>query len=174
MRIPDFTLERYFAQWEFAAKHLLCASDIRGLYPMSELVGLADPELKALWKGLHLGYTKSTGHPLLRRGVRLDLRDHRTRRGADIRRCRGGEIFCLMNVLHQPGRSRHRHLAWLPEPVRDRPRQRSRDLAARAARVGRLGHRHRPAALRGPSDDPPHRRQHPTQPDRHDGRPDDL
>ena len=27
MRIPDFTLERYFARWEFAVEHVLCAID---------------------------------------------------------------------------------------------------------------------------------------------------
>ena len=65
MRIADFALERFFARWEFAVRHLLCASDVEG-YPMAELVALADPETRSLWEDLRLGYTESTGHPLLR------------------------------------------------------------------------------------------------------------
>ncbi len=45
MRIADFELERYFARWEFAVDHLLCASDVEG-YPMSELLALADEETR--------------------------------------------------------------------------------------------------------------------------------
>src|SRR5687767_6075493 len=51
MRIADFALERFFARWEFAVEHLLCASDLQG-YPMAELLGLADAETRALWDGL--------------------------------------------------------------------------------------------------------------------------
>ena len=68
MRITDFALERYFARWEFAVEHLLCASDVQG-YPMGELLALADDETRAMWDGLTLGYTESTGHPLLRREI---------------------------------------------------------------------------------------------------------
>ena len=65
MRISDFALERYFARWEFNSRYLLCASDVQG-YPLAELLALADDESRALWDGLRLGYTESTGHPLLR------------------------------------------------------------------------------------------------------------
>jgi aspartate/methionine/tyrosine aminotransferase len=101
MRMPDFTLERYFAQWEFAAKHLLCASDVEG-FPMSELVGLADAEGKSLWKGLHLGYTESTGHPLLRKEIAAT---YETIEADDVLTFAGAEeaIFCLMNVMLGPG-----------------------------------------------------------------------
>ena len=43
MQTPDFALERYFARWEFAVRHLMCASDVEG-WPMAELLALADPE----------------------------------------------------------------------------------------------------------------------------------
>lgn len=101
MRIPDFTLERYFAEWEFTAKHLLCASDVEG-FPMSELVGLADTETKGLWKGLHLGYTESTGHPLLRAEIAAT---YETIEPDDVLTFAGAEeaIFCLMNVMLGPG-----------------------------------------------------------------------
>ena len=68
MRIADFALERYFARWEFAVEHLLCASDVQGV-PMGDLLALADDETRDLWDRLTLGYTESTGHPLLRREI---------------------------------------------------------------------------------------------------------
>jgi aspartate/methionine/tyrosine aminotransferase len=101
MRMPDFALERYFARWEFAVDHLLCASDVQG-YPMADLLAVADPETRALWDDLALGYTESTGHPLLRReiaalydGVEPD----------DVLVLAGAEegIFCLANTMLGPG-----------------------------------------------------------------------
>jgi len=101
MRIADFQLERFFARWEFAVEHLLCASDLQA-YPMADLVAQADDEARALWEGLTLGYSESSGHPLLRReiaamydGVEPD----------DVLTFTGAEegIFCLMNVLLGPG-----------------------------------------------------------------------
>ena len=97
MRIADFALERYFARWEFAVEHLLCASDVQG-YPMAELLALADDETRALWDGLALGYTESTGHPLLRREIAalydsIDADEVLTFAGAEE------AVFCLINVL---------------------------------------------------------------------------
>jgi aspartate/methionine/tyrosine aminotransferase len=100
MRIADFALERYFARWEFAVEYLLCASDVEG-YPMAELLALADEEARGLWENLRLGYTESTGHPLLRaeiaslyEGIEAD----------DILVFAGAEeaIFCLANVVLGP------------------------------------------------------------------------
>jgi aspartate/methionine/tyrosine aminotransferase len=101
MRIADFALERYFARWEFAVEHLLCASDLQG-YPMAELLALADPETRAMWDGLTLGYTESTGHPLLRREIaalydRIEPDDVLVFAGAEE------GIFCLANVALGPG-----------------------------------------------------------------------
>jgi aspartate/methionine/tyrosine aminotransferase len=101
MRIADFALERYFAQWEFAVEHVLCASDVEG-FPMSDLIALADTETKALWKGLKLGYTESAGHPLLRGAI---ASTYETIEPDDVLTFAGAEeaIFCLMNVLVGPG-----------------------------------------------------------------------
>jgi aspartate/methionine/tyrosine aminotransferase len=101
MRIADFALERYFARWEFAVEHLLCASDVQA-YPMGDLLALADDESRALWDGLTLGYTESTGHPLLRREIAslyagLEADDVLVFAGAEE------GIFCLVNVLLGPG-----------------------------------------------------------------------
>jgi aspartate/methionine/tyrosine aminotransferase len=101
MRIADFALERYFARWEFAVRHLLCASDVEG-YPMAELLAIADDETRALWEGLRLGYTESTGHPLLRAEIAAG---YETLEPDDILVFAGAEeaIFCLSNVLLGPG-----------------------------------------------------------------------
>ena len=101
MRIADFELERFFARWEFAVRHVLCASDVEG-YPMAELLALADDETRALWDGLRLGYTDSTGHPLLRREI-AGLYEHV--QPDDVLVFAGAEegIFCLANVLLAPG-----------------------------------------------------------------------
>jgi len=101
MRIADFALERYFARWEFSARYLLCASDVQG-YPMADLLALADDESRALWADLRLGYTESTGHPLLRREI-TSLYD--TIEPDEILTFAGAEeaIFCLVNALVGPG-----------------------------------------------------------------------
>lgn len=108
MRIADFALERYFARWEFAVRHLLCASDVQGL-PMAELLELADDETRGLWDGLRLGYTESTGHPLLRAEI-AGL--YETITPDDVLVFAGAEeaIFCLLNVLLGPGD--HAVVAW--------------------------------------------------------------
>ena len=101
MRIADFALERYFARWEFAARYVLCASDVQG-YPMADLLALVDEETRTLWTDLRLGYTESTGHPLLRREI-ASLYD--TIGPDEVLTFAGAEeaIFCLVNVLVGPG-----------------------------------------------------------------------
>ena len=68
MRLPEFTLERYFARFEFDAPYLLSSSDVEG-FRLPELLALADDECRALWAELSLGYTESPGHPALRRAI---------------------------------------------------------------------------------------------------------
>jgi aspartate/methionine/tyrosine aminotransferase len=101
MRIADFALERYFARWEFAVEHLLCASDVQA-YRMAELLVLADDETRALWDGLELGYTESTGHPMLRREI-ASL--YETIDGDEVLTFAGAEeaVFCLMSAMCGPG-----------------------------------------------------------------------
>jgi aspartate/methionine/tyrosine aminotransferase len=101
MRIADFALERYFARWEFAVEHLLCASDVEG-WPMADLLAAADPEARALWDGLRLGYTESLGHPLLRKEI-AGL--YETARPDDVLVFAGAQeaIFLLSHALLGPG-----------------------------------------------------------------------
>lgn len=97
MQIADFALERFFARWEFAVEHLLCASDVEG-FPMADLLALADDETREMWANLRLGYAQTTGHPLLRREIAalydgIEPDDVLVFVGA------GEAIFCLANVL---------------------------------------------------------------------------
>ncbi|MDY7229294.1 aminotransferase class I/II-fold pyridoxal phosphate-dependent enzyme [Hyalangium rubrum] len=108
MRIPDFTLERYFARWEFSAPYLLCSSDIEG-WRMSELLALADADSRARWEALTLGYTESTGLPALREAIAtlypgLSPEQVLTFAGAEE------AVFILMNVLLGP--SEHAVVTW--------------------------------------------------------------
>lgn len=101
MRIADFALERYFARWEFAVKHVLCASDLEG-WPMADLLELADDETREMWTGLRLGYTESSGHPLLRREI-ATLYDMIV--ADDVLVFAGAEeaIYCLLSTCLEPG-----------------------------------------------------------------------
>jgi aspartate/methionine/tyrosine aminotransferase len=101
VRIADFALERFFARWEFAVRHLLCASDVEG-WRMADLLALADDETAALWADLRLGYTEAPGHPLLRAEI-ASL--YETITPDDVLVFAGAEeaIFCLSNVLLGPG-----------------------------------------------------------------------
>jgi aspartate/methionine/tyrosine aminotransferase len=101
VRIADFALERFFARWEFAVEHLLCASDVEG-YPMREVLALADDQTRSMWDGLRLGYTESTGHPLLRAEI---ASPYDGLEADDVLVFAGAEegIFCLANVLLGPG-----------------------------------------------------------------------
>src|SRR4051812_8199057 len=66
--IADFSLERYFARWEFAVRYNLCASDPESM-SMVELLSLADDDAQSRWGELRLGYTESLGLPALREEI---------------------------------------------------------------------------------------------------------
>lgn len=68
MNFTPFKLERYFALYEFSAKYLLSSSDCDGLR-VSELLQLADPDMRHQWENLTLGYTESLGLSLLREEI---------------------------------------------------------------------------------------------------------
>jgi aspartate/methionine/tyrosine aminotransferase len=101
MRIADFALERYFARWEFAVRHVACASDVES-WSMAELLELADDETRATWNGLTLGYTESTGHPLLREAIASLYESVST---DDVLVFAGAEeaVFCLFSTSLEAG-----------------------------------------------------------------------
>ncbi len=99
--IEPFLLERYFAEHEFATPYLLCSSDLESV-PMRDLVAAADDDSAALWHDLRLGYTETTGHPLLRAELAalydtVDADDVVTFAGASE------AITCLVSGLVAPG-----------------------------------------------------------------------
>jgi len=101
MRLPDFTLERYFARWEFNVRHSLCSSDLES-WRLDELLALADDTGRALWRDLMLGYTESPGHPQLRAEI-AGL--YETVAPDEVLTFAGAEeaIFTVMNVMLGPG-----------------------------------------------------------------------
>ena len=101
MQLAEFALERYFARWEFAVRHVLCASDVEG-WRMAALLDLADDETRAMWESLRLGYTESTGHPLLRAEI-AELYEHVDPDRVLVFAGAEEAIFCLANVLVGPG-----------------------------------------------------------------------
>jgi aspartate/methionine/tyrosine aminotransferase len=101
MQIADFALERYFAKWEFAVRHVLCASDVEP-YALSELLALADDDARRRWESLTLGYTESLGLPALRGEIAglyegIDADDVITFAGAEE------GVFLGMHALLGPG-----------------------------------------------------------------------
>lgn len=62
--LPDFALEVYLGEWEFAAEHHLTASDAQTL-TIAELLALAGPERGAKFERLALSYTPTWGTPEL-------------------------------------------------------------------------------------------------------------
>ena len=53
-------VERYFARWEFAARYLLCASDVEG-WPATELLALADDPPPVAIARVERAFTQSDG-----------------------------------------------------------------------------------------------------------------
>ncbi len=99
MKLETFRIERYFAEHEFTARRLLSASDCESV-TLTELLGLADDETRALWERLWLGYTESAGHPLLREEIAglygLSAEDMLVAAPEEA-------IFVAMNALLEPG-----------------------------------------------------------------------
>ncbi len=67
MKLEPFQLERYLAQHEFVAPHLLCCSDCES-FSVTDILALA-PGLRERFGNLKLGYTESVGSPELREAV---------------------------------------------------------------------------------------------------------
>ncbi len=172
MQLKTFKLERYFAEHEFTARHLLSPSDCESM-ALPELLALADDETRALWDELWLGYTESAGHPLLREEIAglyggLTPDDMLVAAPEEA-------IFILMNALLEPGDEVVAHLARVPVAGRGRAgdRLRGRALAAAAGERQVGAGRRRAAFADHPADQARHR-QLPAQPDRLPARPRDV
>jgi len=100
MKIDDFNLERYFAKYEFKARHLLSSSDCESL-KVSELINRADPECLSLWRNLKLGYTETKGHILLREEI-SNLYNYIKTEDILVMAPEEG-IFITLNIILNPG-----------------------------------------------------------------------
>ncbi len=67
MQLPAFKLERYFAQYEFNVKYVLCASDCES-FSIQDLLAF-EPDAAKRFHQHWLGYTESLGSPSLQREI---------------------------------------------------------------------------------------------------------
>jgi aspartate/methionine/tyrosine aminotransferase len=67
LKLPPFALERYFAEHEFKAPHLLCCSDCQS-FSLKEILDLEGGSAERFFD-LWLGYTESLGLPALREEI---------------------------------------------------------------------------------------------------------
>ena len=95
-----FALERFFARYEFSARHLLSSSDCQGI-AMADLLASAEDDLRARWDDLHLGYTESQGLPDLRREITTLYEG--VKAGEILVAAPEEAVFLAMNALLEPG-----------------------------------------------------------------------
>jgi aspartate/methionine/tyrosine aminotransferase len=67
MHLPAFKLERYFAQYEFNVKYVLCASDCES-FSIQDLLAF-EPDAAERFHQHWLGYTESQGSPSLQKEI---------------------------------------------------------------------------------------------------------
>lgn len=100
MKLDDFRLERYFAQHEFTAPYILCASDCESM-EIRELLAL-EPEAHERFSSLRLGYTDSLGDLNLRNEI-TSLYEHINTAQVLVHSGAEEAIFNFMNVALNPG-----------------------------------------------------------------------
>lgn len=100
MKIKEFKLERYFAQYEFRAPYLLSSSDCES-FITAELFRMEDKWEKD-FRNLWLGYTESLGSPLLRKEIARLYTDCKPDHVLVFAGAEEG-IFVFMNVLLEMG-----------------------------------------------------------------------
>ena len=100
MQLPSFKLERFFAQYEFSSKYLLCSSDCESV-TVQDLLAL-EPEAHQLFLRQRLGYTESPGAPDLRQAI---CRLYKTLQPEQVLVHTGAEeaIFLFMHAMLQLG-----------------------------------------------------------------------
>jgi aspartate/methionine/tyrosine aminotransferase len=98
MQLPSFKLERYFAQYEFNVKYLLCSSDCESV-TIQNLLAL-EREAHERFLRQWLGYTESPGAPELRQEI---SRLYTTIQPAEVLVHTGAEeaIFLFMHAVLQ-------------------------------------------------------------------------
>lgn len=100
MQLPPFHLERFFAEHEFTARYLLCASDAETL-SVAELLAF-EPGAEARLLGLGLGYTEASGGRGLREAIAATT-NSLTPEGVLVHSGAGEAIFTFMHAALAPG-----------------------------------------------------------------------
>ena len=100
MDIKPFYTERFFAQHEFTAPYLLCASDCESL-TVDELLQLTGASWESLGR-LSLGYTESQGDPNLREQIAQMYRGVEPDQVIGLSAPEEG-IFLMMHAMLNPG-----------------------------------------------------------------------
>ncbi len=67
-RLPDFRLEVFFSRWEFAARHVLTASDAQSM-SLRELLAMGTDEDRMAFERITLGYVPTWGGDELRQAI---------------------------------------------------------------------------------------------------------
>ncbi len=100
MKLQPFKLERYFAQYEFSTRYLLCSSDCESLR-IEDLLKL-EPGAEAGLRDCWLGYTELAGAPALRREI---AKIYETIAPEEVLVHSGAEeaIFLFMHAVLQEG-----------------------------------------------------------------------
>lgn len=101
MTLPDFHLEVYFSRWEFAAKHVLTASDAQSM-SLAELLAMGTDEDREAFGRLGLGYVPTWGGDELRHAIAAT---YDTLEPEDVLAYAGAEegLFWLMQEAAGPG-----------------------------------------------------------------------
>jgi aspartate/methionine/tyrosine aminotransferase len=97
----DFALERYFAKYEFTAKHLLCASDPQAM-TIAELLDF-EPGARERFANVWLGYTESRGAPELRAAIASTYGDSIDASNVLVHAGAEEPLFAFMNVALSAG-----------------------------------------------------------------------
>lgn len=100
MKIAPFSIEEFFALYEFNTPYLLCSSDCESM-TVGELLALADVDMASL-ADIHLGYTESQGHPDLRGQIAAQYSDVVADEVVVLTAPEEG-IYTAMRTLLEPG-----------------------------------------------------------------------
>lgn len=101
MQLPTFKLEEFLKKYEFSTPYVLCSSEAEQ-WSLKEILELADGECRELWDNLILGYTESSGHPLLRQEIAQLYSTIDPDRVVTFAGAEEG-IYCALRTLIEPG-----------------------------------------------------------------------
>jgi aspartate/methionine/tyrosine aminotransferase len=99
--LPDFRLEVFFSRWEFAARHVLTASDAQSM-SLGELLALGTDEDRTAFERISLGYVPTWGGDELRQAI---ASTYQSLRPEDVLAFAGAQegLYWLMQEAAGPG-----------------------------------------------------------------------